>query len=247
MMAILTKPYKTAKFDYRCGGSLIHPKVVLTAAHCVESVSSKQLKVRAGEWDTRNTNERWPHQDRDISEKIIHERYYKRAVYNDIALLVLSETVTFAENVNTICLPPRGMAFDGRRCLMSGWGKDNFGRKGKFQPILKKIELPVVSRRECQNSLRKTKLGRYFRLHNSFVCAGGEMGQDSCKGDGGSPLVCSITNAENRFYQAGIVSWGIGCKTAEIPAAYVNVAMFRPWIDAQMNRNKLDTKFYNIL
>lgn len=49
-----------------------------------------------------------------------------------------------------------------------------FGKEGKYQVILKKIELPVVPFTPCQESLRKTRLGKRFNLHNSFICAGGE-------------------------------------------------------------------------
>jgi hypothetical protein len=55
------------------------------------------------------------------------------------------------------------------------------GQAGKYQHVLKKIELPLVPHATCQNSLRKTRLGQAFRLHESFVCAGGEPGRDTCK------------------------------------------------------------------
>ena len=55
------------------------------------------------------------------------------------------------------------------------------GAAGKYQHILKKIELPLVPRDVCQLSLRKTRLGVHFKLHESFVCAGGEPGKDTCK------------------------------------------------------------------
>lgn len=55
------------------------------------------------------------------------------------------------------------------------------GQAGKYQHVLKKIELPLVPHPTCQNSLRKTRLGQAFRLHESFVCAGGEPGRDTCK------------------------------------------------------------------
>ena len=89
-----------------------------------------------------------------------------------------------------------------------GWGKDLFGKEGKYQTILKKIELPTVPFAKCQDSLRKTRLGRRFILHESFMCAGGEIGKDACKGDGGSPLVCPVDGKPGHYYQAGIVAWG---------------------------------------
>jgi kallikrein len=66
--------------------------------------------------------------------------------------------------------------------LSSGWGKDIHGRNGKYQPILKKIELPIVPFAKCQDSLRNTLLGKRFVLDNSFICAGGESGKDACTG-----------------------------------------------------------------
>ena len=50
----------------------------------------------------------------------------------------------------------------------------------------------MVERNQCQKQLRQTRLGHFFELHTSFMCAGGKNGADTCKGDGGSPLVCPI-------------------------------------------------------
>lgn len=51
-------------------------------------------------------------------------------------------------------------------------GKDKFGKGGLYQVILKRVELPVVPRDECQSKLRETRLGRHFILDHSFICAG---------------------------------------------------------------------------
>lgn len=229
---------------YQCGGSLIHPRAVLTSGHCVRDKTAQELRIRAGEWDTQTKNEVLPHQDRNVQSVIVHEQYHSGALYNDVAILILTEPVTLADNVDLVCLAEPTSVFDNSRCFATGWGKDIFGKEGHYQVILKKVELPVVPRNVCQDKLRTTRLGKYFNLHESFICAGGERGKDTCKGDGGSPLVCPVSNGPNaRYMQAGIVAWGIGCGD-EIPAVYANVAYLRDWIDEQLAFNQLDNTLY---
>ncbi|XP_062555591.1 phenoloxidase-activating factor 2-like [Armigeres subalbatus] len=229
---------------YECGGSLIAPNVILTAAHCVANKQQDTLLVRAGEWDTQTRNELYPHSDRRVREVIIHERFNKGALFNDVALLILDQPFEFAENIQPVCLPPRNHIFDNNRCFASGWGKNIFGKEGKYQVILKKVELPVVPHQSCQSSMRTTRLGLRFILDKSFVCAGGEVGQDTCRGDGGSPLVCPIPGNPTHYYQAGIVAWGIGCGEKGIPGVYANVAGFRDWIDQQLSQRHVEAKHY---
>lgn len=56
--------------------------------------------------------------------------------------------------------------------------------------------------------------------------------------------MCPLENNPEQFHQAGIVAWGIGCGV-ETPGVYVNVAMFRHWIDEQMAIENFDTSYYD--
>ncbi|XP_065355924.1 phenoloxidase-activating factor 2-like [Calliphora vicina] len=219
---------------YECGGSFIAPNVVLTASHCVIKRKPHQLVVRGGEWDTQNSNEILLHVDKPVKEIITHEKYNKGTLYNDVALLILEEPFVWQENIRPICLPEPNANFDHSRCFATGWGKDKLGREVKYPVILKKVDLPVVPQATCQKYLRDTRLGLYFNLHESFLCAGGEKDKDTCKGDGGSPLVCPIPGIEGRYYQAGIVAWGVGCAEDNVPGVYANVSYLRPWISEKL-------------
>lgn len=99
----------------------------MTAAHCFTRRASQSYKIRAGEWDTQTTLEPYPHQERDVSEIIIHPGFIHKDKYNDIALLFLEKPVDITENVNVVCLPEADDDFVGSDCYSTGWGKDNFG------------------------------------------------------------------------------------------------------------------------
>jgi len=222
---------------YQCGGSLIAPGVILTAAHCVDRFKERatELKVRCGEWDTQNETEPYPHQDRHVKDIAIHPLFDPRTLASDWALLFTAEDFILASHIDTVCLPEVGELFDGTTCFATGWGKDKFGSAGEYQVVLKEIALPVVDQVTCQHKLRQTKLGHRFKLHDSFICAGGEEGKDTCRGDGGSPLVCPSRSNPYSYVQAGIVAWGIGCGENGTPGVYASISKAACWIDHVMS------------
>merc|ERR1712029_1224991 len=63
---------------------------------------------------------------------------------------------------------------------------------------------------------------------------GGVDGKDTCKGDGGSPLVCQSKFDPTSYVQAGIVAWGIGCGEDNTPGVYASVSKGVCWIDYAM-------------
>lgn len=233
VVAILTEEdvVGISKYVYYRAGSLINPRVVLTAAHPFSEVDADKLLVRAGEYSLHSTEENVAHQNSLVSYYVIHENYTKAAYLNDIALLFLKDQFQITETVNVICLSPPNQNYDFQKgCFMSGWGKDQFGESGRHQENLKTIDLPIVPRNECLIKLRKTfeeKIGPNFdfSLHDSIICAGGEVGKDSCEGDGGAPLVCPIPGTTGQYHQIGIVSWGIGCG-GPIPGTHFSLLMY---------------------
>merc|ERR1712038_82613 len=222
---------------YQCGGSLIAPGVVMTAAHCVEKhkEAASSLIVRCGEWDTQNQTEPYPHQDRDVELVKVHPEYFGGALYNDVALLFTRDEFVLSRHIDTVCLPQPGETFVTDHCFATGWGKDKFGASGQYQVVLKEVDLPVVDTAACQDSLRQTRLGKRFKLHESFLCAGGEAGKDTCKGDGGSPLVCPSKFSPTSYVQAGVVAWGIGCGEDSTPGVYADVGQAVCWVDYIMS------------
>merc|ERR1719219_2926513 len=163
---------------------------------------------------------------------------------NDWAVLYTQEPFELQQHIDTICLPDPEELFTGTECFATGWGKDKFGSQGEYQVVLKEIDLPVVGHDQCQANLRDTRLGKRFKLDESFICAGGEGYKDTCKGDGGSPLVCPSKYEPNTYVQAGIVAWGIGCGEDNVPGVYASVAQAVCWIDMSMTCNSGSTSSY---
>ncbi|XP_071533497.1 uncharacterized protein [Panulirus ornatus] len=214
---------------YVCAGTLIDDRYILTAAHCVKGYEAFELRIRLGEWDVNRDTEFYPYFESDVVAVYVHPDFYSGNLINDIAIIRNVIPVDFILNphVAPVCLPSHN-DFTGQRCWVSGWGKDDFGSGGNYQNILKEVDLVVVSRGVCETALQQTRLGSSYRLHPGMLCAGGQLGKDACKGDGGGPLACE--SSDGSFQLAGIVSWGIGCGADGVPGVYVNVAHYLDWI-----------------
>ncbi|KAJ8919521.1 hypothetical protein NQ315_002142 [Exocentrus adspersus] len=225
-------------YKFHCSGSLIHPKVVLTANHYMKGHKPSSFKVVVNGKIALTRPGSNPDEERNIAEIVKHPEYNSGSLFNDAALIILDEPfVATKENfINTLCLPPSDVNLEGVRCLVAGWGKDN---EGESNQVMRKVQLPFVNHDRCQSLFRRTRLGQHFNLHKSFMCAGGERGKDACKGDGGSPLMCPLPSEPHRYFHMGIVSWGIGCGEQDIPGAYANVAELAEWIRNEMKERQL--------
>ncbi|XP_076546997.1 inactive CLIP domain-containing serine protease A3 [Osmia lignaria lignaria] len=225
----------TSSSSYAGSGVLITPNHVLTVAHKVAPYTNGGLKVRLGDWDVQSTNEPYPYKEYSVQRVSIHPQFNSVNLQNDVAVITLSGTVPISTspNINTACLP-RAIPATNTRCWVSGWGKDAFGANGRYQSIMKEVDVSIVGQTTCEAELKRTRLGQSFDLNqNSFLCAGGETGKDACTGDGGSPLVCQSGN--DQWQVVGMVAWGIGCATSNVPGVYVNVYNYIPWITQQIN------------
>ncbi|VVC97137.1 unnamed protein product [Leptidea sinapis] len=254
MVAVMRRTRATKTLRSRrnliCGGALIHPSVVVTVEHRMTNMTANQLKCRAGEYNLEDGNEENPHQEQNVKKISHHEEYFRPSLYNDVALLFLESPFQLAPNVGVACLG-KVLPDPGTRCFSMGWGKYNQKRskeKDQRAVILKKISLPLVSKEDCETALQNEYFGKYFRLHESLMCAGGEAG-DTCAEDGGSPLVCvSKTHKEyTRYSVYGLVAYGIECGKEGLPSVYTNIAHIRDWIDEQMNKEEFDSSSYKIV
>ncbi|XP_067294579.1 transmembrane protease serine 13b isoform X2 [Pseudorasbora parva] len=213
---------------HTCGGTLVAPDFIITAAHCFPNESpSYQVPSNWKVYIGLVSQLRLP-SPYYVNQIILHENYDPKTNNYDIALLKLARP---ASNIQPVCLPVFGQTFSpSQLCWTTGFGVIRQGDDSSSTSLMA-VTVDLIDSSVCNSP---NVYGG--RITENMQCAGDlKGGRDSCQGDSGGPLVCK---ADEQWYLTGVTSWGDGCGKKNRPGIYSNVGRLLMWIYGKMQKEQ---------
>uniref|UniRef100_A0A0A9YLH9 Venom protease n=2 Tax=Lygus hesperus TaxID=30085 RepID=A0A0A9YLH9_LYGHE len=213
------------EFVWMCGGSLVTQKHTITVAHCLLTPTHYIDVARIGAIFLNSTLDETNEQRKVNKTFVIHSEYLRnpRRRKHDIAIVTLMEP--FSKQFKPICLPfqrdMKNNQFIRENAIVAGWGATSYD--GFISEVLLDVKLPIVDNEKC----RKFYASKRVDIDSNHICAGGEAGKDSCRGDSGGPL---MFKNDTTYFLIGVVAFGSACGIEGSPGVYTRITSHLDWL-----------------